>query len=136
MVSAKIINTSGKRKKATAKAVIRAGSGVVKVNGRLVQYYEPRLARLKLMEPLSIAGSSASGVDISVSVRGGGVFSQADATRLAIARALSAFMKDKKLEKDFLDYDRHLLVADVRQREPRKPNTAGKARSKTQKSYR
>ncbi|MBI2142412.1 30S ribosomal protein S9 [Candidatus Woesearchaeota archaeon] len=136
MATAKVINTSGKRKKATAKAVIKAGSGVVKVNSRLVQHYEPRLARLKLMEPLSIAGSHAAGVDIRIRVRGGGSFSQADAARLAIARALVAFTKDKKLEKDFLDYDRHLLVADVRQREPRKPNTAGKARSKTQKSYR
>jgi len=136
MSSVKVINTSGKRKKATAKAVIKAGSGVVTVNGRLVQYYEPKLARLKLMEPLSIADSYASGVDIRVKVSGGGSFGQADAARLAIARALVAFTKDKKLEKDFLDYDRHLLVADVRRREPRKPNTAGKARSKVQKSYR
>ncbi|MBI2575352.1 30S ribosomal protein S9 [Candidatus Woesearchaeota archaeon] len=136
MSSVKVFNTSGKRKKATAKATIKAGSGVVKVNDRLANCYEPRLARLKLMEPLSIAGSHASGVDIRVRVRGGGTFSQAEAARLAIARALVAFTKDKKLEKDFLDYDRHMLVADVRQREPRKPNTAGKARSKTQKSYR
>ena len=43
---------------------------------------------------------------------------------------------NKKLAKTFLVYDRNLLVADVRQREPRKPNTSGKARSKKQKSYR
>lgn len=136
MSTVRIINTSGKRKKATAKAVLKPGRGIVKINSRLVESYEPRLARMKLMEPLVIAGSYASNVDISVNVHGGGIFSQADAARLAIARALVEFSRDKKLEKDFLDYDRHMLVADVRQREPRKPNTAGKARSKVQKSYR
>ena len=31
---------------------------------------------------------------------------------------------DKKLEKEFLNYYRHLLVADVRRKEPAKPNRA------------
>jgi ribosomal protein S9 len=53
---------------------------------------------------------------------------------LAIARALVE--KDKKLKEVFLDYDRQLLVADVRQKESAKPNSHGKARAKRQKSYR
>ncbi len=132
----KITNTSGKRKKAIARAVLRAGTGIVRVNNKLIDTYEPKLARMRMMEPLMIAGDYSSKVDINVKVISGGVFSQAEAARLAIARALVDFSKDKKLEKEFLDYDRQLLVADVRQREPRKPNSAGKARSKVQKSYR
>ena len=76
---------------------------------------------------------SGSG-DIDVNVYGGGFISQAEAARLAIARSLVKY--DKKLEKSFLGYDRQLLVADVRRKEPKKPNTSSGARSKRQKSYR
>lgn len=132
----KIINTTGKRKKAIARAVLREGTGKMVINRTPLQIYEPRLARLKLSEPLMLAAGSISNVDISVNISGGGVMSQAEAARLAIAKAIIAFAKDKKLEKAFLEYDRNMLVADVRQRETRKPNTAGKARAKVQKSYR
>lgn len=127
---------SGKRKSATARAVIRPGTGMVSVNGRLVKFYEPKVARLKLEEPLILAGEHSGAFDISVKVRGGGTMSQAEAARLAIAKAMVGITKDKKLEKSYLEYDRHMLVADVRRREGRKPNTHGKARSKRQKSYR
>jgi small subunit ribosomal protein S9 len=132
----KPINTAGKRKSAIARAVLKEGTGKVRINRAALDVYEPRLARLKLREPLVLAGDYANKVDIKVNVFGGGVMSQAEAARLAIAKALVAFAKDKKLEKTFLDYDRHLLVADVRQRETRKPNKAGKARAAIQKSYR
>ncbi|MCP3686222.1 MAG: 30S ribosomal protein S9 [bacterium] len=130
------INSTGKRKRAIAKAVLRPGTGKVKVNKRLLDVYEPKFARLKLMEPLIITGDRTKEFDVDVKVTGGGVVSQTDAARLAIAKAIVKFTKDKRLEKQFLEYDRHLLVADARRREERKPNSAGKARSKTQKSYR
>lgn len=130
----KIITTSGKRKKAIARAVLRPGKGTIRVNKVLLDAYEPRLSRLKLREPLIIAGDVANGVDIDVNTRGGGQTTQAEAARLAIARALARH--NKKLESVFLKYDRQLLVADVRRKETHKPNRHGKARSKTQKSYR
>ena len=132
----KPVVASGKRKTAVARAVIRPGSGVVKVNGKLLEFFDPQIAKLKLEEPLIIAGESSKKYDISVKVSGGGIMSQAEAARLAIAKALVEITKDKKLERAYLDYDRHLLVADVRRREVRKPNTHGKARAKRQKSYR
>ena len=49
---------------------------------------------------------------------------------------INIIMDDKKLEKTFLDYDRHLLVADVRRKESRKPNRQSKARARKQTSYR
>lgn len=130
----KIIHCSGKRKTAIARATLRPGAGIVRLNGKLLEYYQPYMARMKIMEPLILAKETASQVDIDVNVKGGGHMSQAEATRLAIARALARY--NKKLEKIFLQYDRLLLVADVRRKEVRKPNRRGKARAKKQKSYR
>ena len=127
---------SGKRKRAVARALIKPGKGTVKINNKLIEFFDPVVTRLKIEEPLLIAGNLAKKYDISVKVSGGGMMGQAEAARLAIARAIAHVTEDKKLEKAYLDYDRHLLVADVRRREVRKPNTHGKARAKRQKSYR
>jgi small subunit ribosomal protein S9 len=127
---------TGKRKRATAKAVITAGNGIVTINNIGLSAIQPKIARMKLEEPLILSGEHASKVNISVDVHGGGFSCGADAARLAIAKALVGFTKDKKLEKTFLDYDRHLLVADIRRKEVRKPFRHGKARAKVQKSYR
>ena len=114
-----------------------SGKGQIRINKRLLQLYDPKLARMRIMEPLLIAGDDVvKKVKINVNVEGGGWNGQAEAARLAIARGLVQFTGNKQLEKDFLSYDRHLLVADVRQRESRKPNTHQKARAKVQKSYR
>lgn len=136
MTASKVVVASGKRKSAIARAVVRPGSGKVIINGKLLEYYEPQIARMKLQEPLLLAGESASKADVEIDVRGGGAMGQAEAARLAMAKGILAFTRDKKLEKTFLEYDRHLLVADVRRKEVRKPNRHGKARAATQKSYR
>ena len=132
----KIITAAGKRKSAIARATIRAGKGIVKINNKVLDFYEPKISRLKLKEPLIIAGDLANKVDISVNVFGGGISSQADASRLAIAKGLVEFSKNDKLKEEFLNYDRNLLVADVRRKESSKPNRHGQARAKRQKSYR
>lgn len=130
----KVINTSGKRKESIARATLRAGSGIIRVNGLLLDHWNPGMYQMKIREPLLIAGEAADKTDVRLNVHGGGVSAQSEACRLALARALVEF--DKKLEKPFLQYDRQLLVADVRRKEPRKPNTHGNARSMRQKSYR
>ncbi len=135
-MAVKVIHASGKRKSAVAKATLKKGTGKVRINNQLLDVFKPKLARLKIKEPLLLAGDVASTVNIDVSVYGGGIMSQAEAARLAIARTLVGYTKDDKLEKEFLDYDRHLLIADVRRKETRKPNRHGKARAKRQKSYR
>ena len=132
----KNINTSGKRKRAIARAVIKQGNGIVRINHVLLDFMQPRMSRLKLMEPLILAGEVSNKVDIDVHVTGGGISSQADASRIAIAKALADFAKSDKLMEIFLAYDRNMLVADVRRKEPSKPNRHGQARSKVQKSYR
>jgi small subunit ribosomal protein S9 len=130
----KPIHFAGKRKNAIAKATLREGSGKVKVNNVSLDLHEPELARMKIMEPLILAGDIADSIDVDIVVRGGGIISQAEAARLAVGRCLVKY--SKKLEKVFLTYDRNLLVADVRRKETHKPNRHGKARAKRQKSYR
>ena len=132
----KSINASGKRKTAIARASLRQGSGLIRINNVPVDFIRPKISRLKLREPLILAGDVANKVDIDVNVVGGGMSSQAEAARLAIAKALVDFTKSDSLKEVFLDYDRNLLVADVRFKEPAKPNRHGQARSKIQKSYR
>ena len=132
----KIIHVAGKRKRAVARATLKEGKGIIRVNKLLLENYSNKLARMKIQEPLEIAEEVAKTVDISVNVRGGGWQSQAEASRLAIARALAQFVRGDKLKKAFLEYDRHLLVQDSRTNESCKPNDSGKPRKKRQKSYR
>mgnify|MGYP006288367261 CR=1 FL=1 len=131
----KTVHVSGKRKRAIAKATIAAGSGRVKVNNIMLDNYQPVMARMKIREPLILADAMAGKYDISVRVQGGGFMSQAEAVRLAIARALVAASKSDALKDAYLKYDRQLLVADTRRKEMYKPNDS-KARAKRQKSYR
>ena len=46
------VNTSGKRKAAIARAVVKEGTGKVTINKIPVEIYTPELAKLKIMEPL------------------------------------------------------------------------------------
>ena len=124
---------SGKRKRAIARATLRLGNGAVRINSSLIDTYQPQMSKMLVQEPLLLAGDAAKQVTIDVRVAGGGFQGQAEAARLAIARVLTSY--DKKLKQTFLAYDRHMLVADVRQKEMRKPNDS-KARAKRQTSYR
>lgn len=135
-MSSKRIQASGTRKSAIARAVVMQGKGLVHINNRLLTTVTPKMVQLRIQEPLLLSGDLAQEVDIDVKISGGGVTSQADAARLAIARGLLAYSNSTALKQAFLDYDRQLLVADVRQKETHKPNCNGKARAKRQKSYR
>jgi len=130
----KTIHCSGKRKSAIARATLKEGKGIVKVNNKMLDIIYPEMLRLKIQEPLLLIADVANKYDIDIHVSGGGVNSQAEAARLAVARCL--VNASKKFEKLFLNYDRHLLVADVRRKEASKPNRHGQARAKRQKSYR
>lgn len=130
----KTINTKGKRKSAIARATLKAGSGKIMINNAPLENYEPSLYRIRIMEPILLSGEVGAQVDISVNAEGGGMSSQTTAIRLAIGKALAQHAP--KLKKLFLEYDRQLLVADVRLKEPAKPNRHGQARARRQKSYR
>jgi small subunit ribosomal protein S9 len=132
----KVAHAAGKRKEAVARATARPGKGVVRINNIPIDVWNPELARLRIQEPLIIAGPLAAEVNIDVTVRGGGWSSQAEAARLAIAKSLVAYTNSEQLKRMFIAYDRFLLVADTRRKEPRKFGTHSRARAKRQTSYR
>jgi len=78
----KVIQTTGKRKTSVARATLKQGKGIVRVNSVLLDNYNNVFARTRLMEPLIIAGEASKKVDINVNVNGGGWHSQAEASRL------------------------------------------------------
>ena len=131
----KVVNTSGKRKTAVARATVQKGTGIVRINKIPVELYEPSIAKWKIMESLKIAEEHISKLNVDVKVSGGGVMSQASAVRTAIATGILEFTGDPNLKIAFLDHDRSLLVSDSRRKESKKPLGRG-ARKKRQKSYR
>ncbi|MBI2972129.1 MAG: 30S ribosomal protein S9 [Candidatus Aenigmarchaeota archaeon] len=130
----KTMVTVGKRKRAIARATVREGKGVVRVNSIPLDHISPRYRQMRIREALILAGDLAKSVDISVSVHGGGVWGQAEAARTAIANGLVNFHKNENLKNMYLEYDRSLLISDPRRTEPHKPSrsTAGPRRSKQQ----
>lgn len=130
------LTISGKRKTAVAKATIQKGSGDVRIN-KMSYTHLSQFRKLAIQEPIEITKNVLGGFDfdIAVNVRGGGQEGQIAASRLAIAKALVKFTKSIELKNAFMSYDKALLVADVRRKEPNKPGDS-KARSNRQKSFR
>ncbi len=130
-----VVLATGKRKSAVARATLRKGAGLFRLNGQPVEIVEPEIVRLKVQEPVLMVGDRARGINISVETRGGGVIGQASAARTAVARGLVLWLKDDRLREMFKHYDRTLLVNDPRRKLPKRPGGRG-ARSRRQKSYR
>ena len=131
----KVINTSGKRKTAIARATLVKGNGKIRINSVPLEIYGTELVRLKISEPLLLAPGALQGIDVSIDVQGGGVMGQAEAVRTALARGILKWHNDPQIKDVYLGYDRTLLVNDSRQKETKKPHGRG-ARKKFQKSYR
>jgi small subunit ribosomal protein S9 len=115
-----IVFTTGKRKRAIARATFRPGKGVIKINSKPLELFRPEIIRMRINEPLALAGNAWKSYDIRINVTGGGVVGQADAARQCIARGLSELLGDE-VRKRFIEYDRNLLVYDPRRTEPHKP---------------
>ena len=132
----RIVVVSGKRKTAVARVKLSEGKGNVLYNGSPIGNLD-MFHKLALEEPKKITEQVLGGFnfDIEIKTRGGGKEAQIHAARLGIAKALIKFTESLDLRKAFLDYDRHLLIADVRRKEVCKPGDS-KARARRQKSYR
>ena len=139
----KMVYTHGKKRNAVANAIVQEGKGTITVNRIPIQHIEPKTLRIKIFEPILIEGvESFKNLRIKVRVSGGGAVAQLYAARMAIAKGLVAWnqkyvdeeQKDK-IRKDFMNFDKNLLVADNRRMEPKKYGGKG-ARSRKQKSYR
>ena len=132
-----VINTIGKRKLSKARATIRKGTGVVRINGKLLDSYDNEFWVMKIKEPLELSDGFYKKFDFSISVNGGGAISQAEAIRMSIARGLVEASKGDELKNKFIAYDRNMLVYDPRRNEPSKPSRSSDgARRKKQLSKR
>ncbi len=137
------VQTFGKKKNAVAVACCKKGKGVLRVNGKPIDLIEPSSMRTKLLEPILLLGHNKfADFDIRIKVRGGGLIAQMYAVRLALCKALIAYHQKfvdeeskRQLKEILLEYDRNLLVADLRRMEPKHIGGRG-ARAKKQKSYR
>jgi small subunit ribosomal protein S9 len=128
--------TSGKRKTAVARAILTEGEGKITINKKDYKNLQ-KFDKLRIEEPIRIAKEILKDIkfNVEVEVRGGGSKGQIDAVRVALSRALVEGSKSKDLHDAYMEYDRNLLVADVRRKEAYKPGDS-KARSKRQSSKR
>jgi small subunit ribosomal protein S16e len=88
----KQVRTFGKKKNATAVALVEAGHGVLRVNGKPLNLIEPESMRLKAYEPIFILGGNRfKDLSIRVRVSGGGSMNQIMAVRMAVAKGVVAY---------------------------------------------
>jgi small subunit ribosomal protein S9 len=129
------IHTVGRRKTAVARIFLRTPEGKEGkfiINGReATAYLNDPVLWLKVKKPFQVLGLSPSDFDIKVNAYGGGVNGQAEAIRLALARALEKLNPEyhTPLKKE------KLLTVDSRQVE-RKKYGLKKARKAEQYSKR
>ena len=89
-------NTSGRRKTAVARIYLSAGSGAIIVNGKDYKEYFPTLPLQYIVTQSTEVSESTGKFDVVVNVAGGGVKGQAEAVRLAIAKAIVELDPEKK----------------------------------------
>ncbi len=134
----RIVFATSKRKESVARASAKKGTGVVRVNSRLGSTIKPREMQMMMLTPIylsELARSAAAGIDIEVNVNGGGLSSQAQAVGGAIARVIMGFSEGDTMKKEYMRYDRSLVIDDSRRVEPKKFR-GPKARARSQTSYR
>ena len=83
-----VIHKIGRRKTAVARVYVTEGSGNITVNKKeFTTYFPTATLQYKVMQPLTMTENGAN-FDVKVNVYGGGTTGQAEAVRMAIARAM------------------------------------------------
>ena len=91
-----IINATGRRKAAIARVYLKEGNGTITINKRKLEDYFPSpILQFIVKQPLSTL-EVVEKYDINVNLVGGGYKGQAEALRMAIARALVKINADDK----------------------------------------
>ncbi len=126
-----IVQTTGRRKNSIARIYLREGKGQIIVNNQDYKKYFPLFhLRASIEQPLRLS-EILSKVDIQANLSGGGFKGQAEALRLAIARAIVKMDAEKKV----MLKAHGLLTRDPREVERKKPGRP-KARKRFQFSKR
>ncbi len=120
-----VINALGRRKSAVARVYVKTGKGNITINDRpFEEYFREESLRYIVKQPLDVTGTLAN-FDINVNLDGGGIKGQAEALRLAIARALCEV--DKEAYRPVLKSN-GFLTRDAREVERKKPGQPGARR--------
>ncbi len=83
-----VIHKIGRRKTAVARVYVSEGNGNITVNKReFANYFPTPTLQYKVMQPLAMT-ENAENFDVKINVYGGGTTGQAEAVRMAIARAM------------------------------------------------
>ena len=125
------VHKLGRRKTSVARVYLKPGSGNITVNGKDYKEYFPTLPLQYIVTQSLFVADSLANFDINVNVQGGGVKGQAEAVRLAIAKALVELNPEVKPALR----SKGLMTRDDRMVERKKPGRA-KARKKFQFSKR
>jgi len=121
-----ITNTSGRRKTSVSRVYMQPGKGAIVVNERPLEVYFPSdILQIIVKQPFQTTEQNDK-YDVNVKVFGGGLSGQAEATRLAIAKALCEVNQEFRppLKKE------GFLTRDPRMVERKKPG-----RKKARKSF-
>lgn len=126
-----VINAIGRRKAAIARVYMSEGQGKITINKRdLEEYFTLPTLQYVVKQPLNLL-ELAGNYDIKVNLDGGGYKGQAEALRLAIARALVKVNPEYKSELRAAGF----ITRDPREVERKKPGQP-KARKQFQFSKR
>jgi small subunit ribosomal protein S9 len=84
--------TTGRRKEAVARVRMKAGTGVIEVNGRTLDAYfgGREVQKMVLKQPLQLVELEGK-LDLHINVVGGGLTGQSGAIRHGIARAIAEY---------------------------------------------
>ena len=82
------VNSVGRRKAAVARVILKEGNGAITINKRPLEVYFPSSILQYIVKQPILTLEAAEKYDIHVNLVGGGYKGQAEALRLAIARAL------------------------------------------------
>ncbi|WP_199139688.1 30S ribosomal protein S9 [Pedobacter sp. ASV12] len=126
-----VTNTSGRRKTAVARIYLKEGNGTITVNGKDHKEYFPTLPLQYIVNQSFEVSELVGKYDVTVNVNGGGVKGQAEAVRLAIAKAIVELDAEKKPALRA----KGLVTRDMRMVERKKPGRK-KARKRFQFSKR
>ena len=93
-----VVNTSGRRKCSVARAYVSKGTGVITINKRdYKEYFKTPTLQDYVLQSLTNA-KAVGEYDVKINVNGGGTTGQAQAVRLAIAKALVEINPELKKE--------------------------------------
>ena len=98
MAADKVYYATGRRKTSAARVFLKPGKGNVTINGFKADEYLKRMqSKMVILQPFDVLAQMGK-FDVTVTVVGGGENGQTGAIRLGIARALTAFDPEFRLD--------------------------------------